>query len=648
MKSMTLFKKLLALCALALIAITTAGAFGVRSLTGGASAARLASVNLVQRAQMEGDMMHDGLRADVLAIVLGTESHTDALRDQGIEGVREHSVRLRTNLALCAADSDPGIKAAAVDVLSDVDAYISHAERFAAAAERREALPALPPFLDLFSRLEESLEKFGDVIAKASTQISTDEAATQRSAQHGIVASALLGSLAMLVFSFVIVRSIRRPLEAMANAARGIAHGEVAQTIEPGADDEIGRLGVALSQMIDYIKDVARAAEALGRGDLNVSVTPKSASDTLSNSFVCMKRSLERLVHEGQVVIDAAAQGQLATRGNLEGLPGAFRQLIAGMNEVLVAVSAPISEAKEVLARAEQRDLTTRMRGQYAGDYALIKTSTNTALGTLQSALCEVAIASDEVAAATKEISSGASVIANGTASQAASLEEVVSTLEELTAMSKRSTAQAKHSREQGEAVLVTAQQGAHDMGRLSAAVAGMKSAADETAKIIRTIDEVAFQTNLLALNAAVEAARAGEAGRGFSVVAEEVRSLALRSAEAARTTAQVIARSLERAEEGVVVSRDATSAFETISAQVQGVVDAIREIAESSEKQHEGVARIKQSTDAISRETQQGAAMSEETASASDELSAQAEAMRALTGRFQLEPRRHGAPAQA
>jgi methyl-accepting chemotaxis protein len=174
-------------------------------------------------------------------------------------------------------------------------------------------------------------------------------------------------------------------------------------------------------------------------------------------------------------------------------------------------------------------------------------------------------------------------------------------------------------------------------MGRLSSAVESIKGAADETAKIIKTIDEIAFQTNLLALNAAVEAARAGDAGRGFAVVAEEVRSLAMRSAEAAKNTTQVIERSLKKAEEGVIINKEASVAFEAIGKQVKKVVEVISEIAESSQQQHDSVARINKGVDTVSRETQQSAAATEETASAAEQLAAQAENMRTLTSQFRL-----------
>jgi methyl-accepting chemotaxis protein len=139
----------------------------------------------------------------------------------------------------------------------------------------------------------------------------------------------------------------------------------------------------------------------------------------------------------------------------------------------------------------------------------------------------------------------------------------------------------------------------------------------------------------LLALNAAVEAARAGDAGRGFAVVAEEVRTLAMRSAEAARTTTQVIERSLKKAEEGVSLNRDAAVAFDAITGQVKKIVQMMATVADSSQEQHAGVARITSNADAVRQHAQNGASTAEQTAAAAAELSAQADSLRGMTGQF-------------
>jgi len=598
MKSITLLQKLLFLCGFAILTTAFLGWSSVRNLNGVSDAAsRITQMGSAQRAQMDADMMHDGIRADVLLINLAVAKEDVELRKEGIDGLNEHTARFRESMKTAAGDPDAGIQRAVHDVMPTVEQYLQAANAFGSVRPGDE-LPPLADFLKQFSTLEAGMEKFGDVIAATAKSVDEEAQAQEAAATRHVIWISLIGSTMLLALGVLVVRAIRRPLNVIATVARSISRGDLSQKLERETDDEVGDVALALSEM---------------------------------------KTSLERLVRSEQTVIEAARQGRLSERGSAEGLQGVFTELVTGMNELLATANAPIQEAKEVLSRAENRDLTARMRGNYAGDFDLIKTATNNALETLERTLSEVQSVADQVAAAAGQITGASSQMARGASSQAASIEEVLSTLEEITSMSKQNASNAQESRSHAQGATTMADQGSASMGRLSSAVESIKGAADETAKIIKTIDEIAFQTNLLALNAAVEAARAGDAGRGFAVVAEEVRSLAMRSAEAAKNTTQVIERSLKKAEEGVIINKEASVAFEAIGKQVKKVVEVISEIAESSQQQHDSVARINKGVDTVSRETQQSAAATEETASAAEELAAQAENMRTLTAQFRL-----------
>ncbi len=174
-------------------------------------------------------------------------------------------------------------------------------------------------------------------------------------------------------------------------------------------------------------------------------------------------------------------------------------------------------------------------------------------------------------------------------------------------------------------------------MMRMAASIAEIKESADATAKIVKTIDDIAFQTNLLALNAAVEAARAGDAGKGFAVVAEEVRNLAQRSAEAAKTTANLIGESVKKSEAGVQITNEMSEIFTEINDGSSKVSDLIREIAVSSKQQFSGIEQVNSALTNLDKLTQETAANSEESASASEELNAQASSLASAVAEFNL-----------
>lgn len=178
---------------------------------------------------------------------------------------------------------------------------------------------------------------------------------------------------------------------------------------------------------------------------------------------------------------------------------------------------------------------------------------------------------------------------------------------------------------------------GVESMMRLSEAINRIKSSSDSTAKIIKTIDEIAFQTNLLALNAAVEAARAGDAGKGFAVVAEEVRNLAMRSAEAAKNTASLIEGSVKNSESGVALNQEVLENLKDINGQVKKVGAVMAEIAEASEQQTRGIEQVNAVIDRMNSLTQELAANAEESASGAEELSGQAEELKRMVNAFQL-----------
>ncbi len=233
--------------------------------------------------------------------------------------------------------------------------------------------------------------------------------------------------------------------------------------------------------------------------------------------------------------------------------------------------------------------------------------------------------AGDQVASAAGQVSSSSQTLAEGASEQAASIEETSSSLEQMSSMTKQNADNAKQADNlmKESSQIVTRANGS--MNQLTKSMEDISKSSEETSKIIKTIDEIAFQTNLLALNAAVEAARAGEAGAGFAVVADEVRNLAMRAAEAAKNTANLIEGSVKKIKEGSDLVDNTNTAFTEVAKSSTKVGELVSEIAAASNEQAQGIEQINKAISEMDKVTQQSAANAEESASASEEMNAQA-----------------------
>jgi methyl-accepting chemotaxis protein len=239
--------------------------------------------------------------------------------------------------------------------------------------------------------------------------------------------------------------------------------------------------------------------------------------------------------------------------------------------------------------------------------------------------------ASDEVASAAGEVSGASQSLAEGASEQAAAIEETSSSLEEMASMTRQNADNAGQADSLMQAANQTIATANRTMDRMTASMTTITHTGEETQKIVKTIDEIAFQTNLLALNAAVEAACAGEAGAGFAVVADEVRNLAMRAADAARDTSALIEESVKQIRDGAAMVDVTNKAFDEVAVQADKVTHLIGEIAAASTEQAQGVAQVNTAVSEMDRVVQQNAATAEESASASEEMNAQAAQMMAM-----------------
>ncbi len=292
-------------------------------------------------------------------------------------------------------------------------------------------------------------------------------------------------------------------------------------------------------------------------------------------------------------------------------------------------LSAPMSRVYEVVRAGVGQTLLWIVPLTGLIGWGIWRMNDRTITRPLQAAIRHIDGASVQTASASAEISSTSQSLAEGASEQAASLEETSASLEEVSSMIKRNADHAQSAKVLANETLASATHGTADMQDMIKAMAEIKASSDGIAKIIKTIDEIAFQTNILALNAAVEAARAGDAGAGFAVVADEVRNLAQRSAVAARETADKIEDSIQKSQNGVKISDLVAVSLSEIAERAQKVDAIVAEIATASTEQAHGIDQINIAVGHMDKAVQSTAANSEEAASASSELSSQANALK-------------------
>ncbi len=249
----------------------------------------------------------------------------------------------------------------------------------------------------------------------------------------------------------------------------------------------------------------------------------------------------------------------------------------------------------------------------------------------IQHAVVSITEASDQLTSASSQVSSASQSLAGGASEQAAGIEQTSSSIEEMASMTKRNAENAREANllsEKGIEMMKTAR---GSMKAMVESIEKISKSSEETGKIVKAIDEIAFQTNLLALNAAVEAARAGEAGAGFAVVADEVRHLALKAAEAAKSTSILIDDTIQRVREGAALVHQTDASYKEVALTLKKMVDLIGEIASASQEQAQGVEQISKALNEMDKVVQKNAANAEESASAAEEMNAQAEQMRGV-----------------
>lgn len=371
----------------------------------------------------------------------------------------------------------------------------------------------------------------------------------------------------------------------------------------------------------------------LARGDLTVDIDGQRRGDEVGSMAKAVQVFKDNAIALEKSETQAAEQRRLAEeeRARNEATRAEAARQVVNVVEGLGA-------GLERLARG---DLTYRLTDQFAAEYVKIQSDFNSAIGQLQETIKNIAMSTSEVSNAATEISASTTDLSQRTEEQAASLEETSASMEEISATVRKNAENAQHANQLAQNTREIANRGGTVAAEAVTAMARIKESSRQIADIISVIDEIARQTNLLALNAAVEAARAGEAGRGFAVVASEVRSLAQRSAQAAKDIKNLITNSAGQVEEGVELVNKAGASLQDIVNSIKEVANIVAEIASASTEQASGIDQVTKALNQMDEVTQQNSALVEENAATAKTLEDQQLAMSEQVGFFQ-----YGAPA--
>jgi len=392
------------------------------------------------------------------------------------------------------------------------------------------------------------------------------------------------------------------------------------------------------SNIVNVLNEINELTNAAAEGNFNI----KADESNFTGSWAKLVNTLNGLIEAVEVPLSQIERNViLMSEGDFFMLSGnykgKFEKVINACNRTNEITLSYIREIAGVLGKISQGDLTASVKLDYIGSYAPIKTALDSILESLNTTMTDIHSATEQVAYGAEQISQNAIQLADNSISQNTSVTELIAAIENIDNRAKESAESATAANNRAESTTAAAKDGENAIQSMHVSVDKVKESGNDLSNLNKAISDIAFQTTLLALNASIEASRAGDHGKGFSVVAEEVRNLAGRSRESTDSSTDIILANRQSAESVAIAAKDVADSFASIAINISKMSEIIATITEKSGEQADSISAVNAEISEISKVVQQNSVSAEESASASQGLSQQAEMLRQLVSFFKL-----------
>ena len=392
-------------------------------------------------------------------------------------------------------------------------------------------------------------------------------------------------------------------------------------------------------ELIEVVEDVKMIEQNAKRGNFEILINTEGFSGSwkeLTEGLNDMLAAFIKPIRETISVVSGMAAGDLGVKvaGDYE---GEYKKLKDAVNSTITSVSSYISEITAVLGAMAERNFDVSIKQEYVGDFEAIKNSLSQIILSMNDILGNINISSDHVASGSRHLGDSSTILAEGAVRQTGEINQLMDVLGEVNKDTMENVNAATKAKGLAESAKKSTDDGMEQMNALMASMNDINVASGNISKIIKVIEDISFQTNLLALNAAVEAARAGMHGKGFTVVADEVRNLAGKSKDSAQETRALIEGTVEKVTAGMKLATQTSEMLNNMVSQIGDISGIINGVAESSNKQSASITAISENINKISDVVQSNSATSEEVAASTEELASQADLLKSEVSRFKL-----------